>query len=427
MWSGMTGRFGDAWEQAERAFEFGTEIGEPDATVVYEHQWMFLSHTLSTPPETFTASSQFMSQPDTSRLAKAISLLDRGDLNGLRQTLGPQLNEELRDVPPLRRLQRGLLYAEMNAALGQLDRCRRLYGDLLPYAGTVNVQAACVASLGPVSFYLGVLARALGMVSEAAAHFEEAMTCAERLGIAPWAVRSRLELGQVALQRGLHEQASRLLVEAQAEAERLGMNVVSHRAAAALKEVGASPAVLAMRKEGDFWAVSFAGKTVRMRDAKGYRCLALLLARPGQEWDVIALESAAARRTEAEGTWVPTLAKGGDEGAAILDAEAKAAYRLRLNELVEELDEARAWNDAGREARVREEIGVLERELSVAVGFGGRDRRLGSPTEKARVRVTLAVRSALRRIREEFPELAEHLEERVRTGRVCVYLSDGGS
>jgi hypothetical protein len=64
------------------------------------------------------------------------------------------------------------------------------------------------------------------------------------------------------------------------------------------------------------------------------------------------------------------------------------------------------------------------RELSRAVGLGGRDRRAGSASERARVAVTRAVRQAMARISEQHTELGEHLDRTIRTGTYCSYLPD---
>jgi hypothetical protein len=67
---------------------------------------------------------------------------------------------------------------------------------------------------------------------------------------------------------------------------------------------------------------------------------------------------------------------------------------------------------------------IFLRELSRVVGLGGRDRRTGSASERARVSVTRAVRQALARIREHHAPLADHLERVVRTGTDCAYQPD---
>jgi non-specific serine/threonine protein kinase len=69
-------------------------------------------------------------------------------------------------------------------------------------------------------------------------------------------------------------------------------------------------------------------------------------------------------------------------------------------------------------------VDALTRQLAGAVGLGGRDRRLPSAAERARVNVTKAIRTAIRRIAEHDPALAEHLTRTVRTGTFCVYAAD---
>jgi hypothetical protein len=112
------------------------------------------------------------------------------------------------------------------------------------------------------------------------------------------------------------------------------------------------------------------------------------------------------------------------ETGEILDAQAKAEYRRRLTELEEELEEARTFSDPERAARAEEERDFLVRELAGAIGLGGRDRRAGSPSERARVSVTRAIRSALGRIREHSSALGDHLESTIRTGTFCSYIPD---
>jgi hypothetical protein len=107
-----------------------------------------------------------------------------------------------------------------------------------------------------------------------------------------------------------------------------------------------------------------------------------------------------------------------------LDAQAKAEYRHRLDELEDELDEARAFGDPERAARAEEERDFLVGELAGAIGLGGRDRRTGSAAERARVSVTRAIRSALARIQEHSPALGEHLERTIHTGTFCSYAPD---
>ncbi|HEY3258383.1 MAG TPA: hypothetical protein VGJ64_05965 [Gemmatimonadaceae bacterium] len=146
---------------------------------------------------------------------------------------------------------------------------------------------------------------------------------------------------------------------------------------------------------------------------KGLRYLARLLANPGHEFHVLDLVSFEGGRT----------AEVGDSGP-MLDPRAKDAYRRRLAEIEEDIEEARTQGDIERERQADAERDFLVRELSRAVGLGGRDRVAGSASERARASVTRAVRSAMRRIGEHDPPLGEHLRRTIRTGRSCVYLPD---
>jgi hypothetical protein len=107
----------------------------------------------------------------------------------------------------------------------------------------------------------------------------------------------------------------------------------------------------------------------------------------------------------------------------VLDARALAEYRRRLAELDDDLAEAERWNDTERASRARTERDFLLRELTSATGIHGHPRRLGSETERARVNVTRAIRSAIDRIRTHNPAAAAHLDQTVRTGTYCSYTA----
>jgi hypothetical protein len=148
--------------------------------------------------------------------------------------------------------------------------------------------------------------------------------------------------------------------------------------------------------------------------------LSRLLAEPGREFhvlDLVALERAP------DHAGPPASPTDGDAGE-LLDDRAKADYRRRLAEIDEDLADAHARADTARAAQAEVEREVLLRELSRAVGLGGRNRRAGSAPERARSAVTRAVRQAVARIRKHHAPLSEHLDRTIRTGTYCVYLPD---
>ena len=100
----------------------------------------------------------------------------------------------------------------------------------------------------------------------------------------------------------------------------------------------------------------------------------------------------------------------------MLDAQAKEAYRRRLAEIDEDIEEAQAIGDGERAAQAEVERDFLVRELARAVGLGGRDRRASSDSERARASVTRAIRQAMARIHDHHPALGDHLDRTIRTG-----------
>ncbi|MET0771023.1 MAG: hypothetical protein ABW081_14010, partial [Solirubrobacteraceae bacterium] len=160
-----------------------------------------------------------------------------------------------------------------------------------------------------------------------------------------------------------------------------------------------------LRREGETWRLARPGHDVHLRDSKGLRYLAA----------VVAAAPAGVHVLELAGTPVD------EPGHEVIDEAARAAYRRRLAELEHELDEADRLGDRARAVRADDERHALLGELSAAVGLGGRPRRSGSSAEKARKAVTNRSRTSLERIEREDPELAAHLRGSLRLGTECAY------
>ena len=77
-----------------------------------------------------------------------------------------------------------------------------------------------------------------------------------------------------------------------------------------------------LRKEGDYWTISYEGRAFRLKDTKGLRYLAELLRNPGREFHVLDLVAA-----DHEPGETPSTAVSFDLGDAgqLLDAPAKTA------------------------------------------------------------------------------------------------------
>jgi hypothetical protein len=231
------------------------------------------------------------------------------------------------------------------------------------------------------------------------------------------------------------ERAEEFLARTLETAGELGMSALESRATTLARDATSAPIrarasepiahSTVFRREGEYWSIAYEGDAFRLRDSKGLRYLARMLREPGRELhalDLVAGETGAERaeRTTEPGLMPASLGAAGE----ILDPQAKAEYRRRLDELEAEVDEARALGDPERAARADEERDFLVRELAGAIGLGGRDRRMGSPSERARVSVTRAIRGALARIGDQNSALGDHLERTIRTGTYCSYTPD---
>jgi non-specific serine/threonine protein kinase len=176
--------------------------------------------------------------------------------------------------------------------------------------------------------------------------------------------------------------------------------------------------VSTFRREGDYWTIGHHGAIFRFRDSKGLRYIGHLIRNPGREFYVLDLATTGIVRADGEQSPVPVVL--GDAGV-VLDAAAKAAYRRRLVDLREELEEAERFSDIGRATQARAEVDVLTSEIAAAVGLGGRDRKMASDVERARVAVTVRIKAAVRKIGQHHLTLGYHLATSIKTGRFCAY------
>ena len=164
---------------------------------------------------------------------------------------------------------------------------------------------------------------------------------------------------------------------------------------------------------------------MNLPDRKGMRHLSRLLAHPGREFHVLDLAAAeAGNPIHADDDEAAAAHFGFGDAGEMLDAKAKSAYQRRLAEIDDDIEDARARRDHIREEQADAERDFLVRELSRAVGLGGRGRRAGSVSERARSGITRAIRQAIGRIQQHNPDLGQHLQRTIRTGTYCSYLPD---
>jgi hypothetical protein len=253
-------------------------------------------------------------------------------------------------------------------ALGDDALCTALFDDLLPISTSCGVNGALVAFAGSHAHTAGLLAAALQR-GDATELLEHARETYRRLGAVGW------------------------LAE------------LDTRIAAAPRSV--------MRRHNGMWEIQYRGGRATVRDLKGLADIALLLSRPGQDVHVLELMGA------------PAFGTAGDE---LVDRRALDAYRRRLTELEDDHDEASSHHDDERLVRIDVERERILGELRRVTGPAGRARSFANrPAERARKAVAARVRDAIRKLRSDIPELADHLDAALVTGTYCRYRPEPGT
>lgn len=393
-----------------------------------------------------------------------------GDLrNEARNLLAVDLKTEFVDLPAdLTWLAAHVIYAHVTADLGDRRAAEVLYGRLRAWGGQFVYPG--LSGLGSVDHALGRLATVLGRFDEADRHLASALERAERIGAPLWLARAQLSSASLLLARDAPGDRPRnvaLLEEAIAGARRVGAGAVERRARSLLEHQramtvaaggGGSGQRLRLRpprvattkgtgegptgnrplegagprlvQEGDYWTIRLDTFEVRLRDSKGIRYLARLLSSPGVEMHAVDLqaghEAAGPKLPDGAAVELSVRRAGAEDAGEFLDPEAKRRYRVRIDELREQIDEAERFNDPERAASAREEVELIGRELAAAVGIGGRDRKAASQAERARVNVTRAIRNTINRIADHDETLGGHLEAAVHTGTFCSYQPSPG-
>jgi tetratricopeptide (TPR) repeat protein len=354
----------------------------------------------------------------------ALVRLAQGDAATAAASIGDALERPLRvpskERPPNTQLQRAPLLeaqVEIEIAVGDIARARSAADELERIAARFESKALAAGA----ALARGRVRLAEGDEVGGTQSFSEAVRRWNEVGAPYEAAIARLGLADAHRAGGREHQA-----DLESQAARTILAGIEAAPAPGPRDEHRVATGNVFRREGDYWLVVFDGNTVRVRDLKGMHYLARLLADPGREYhalDLVTAETGADARVDSGRATGLSRSSLGDAGE-VLDARAKRAYRRRLAEIDDDIDQARAAGDGERAAQADAERDFLMQELSRALGLGGRDRRAASASERARVGVTRAVRHAMTRIGEHHPELGEHLGRTIRTGTYCAYVPD---
>jgi class 3 adenylate cyclase len=170
------------------------------------------------------------------RLALVGFLAEAGRLDEARREFDQLAAEDFRDLPRDAQWVIGLaLISRACARIGDADRAATLYELLVPYDGTVVVAGRAAACNGPVSLYLGNLARTMSRTADAIRHLEDAVELARRMGDRPYVAESWQGLAAALFARGAagdRERALELLARVLETGQELGMRTLVEEALA---------------------------------------------------------------------------------------------------------------------------------------------------------------------------------------------------
>ncbi|MFI7285511.1 ATP-binding protein [Streptomyces anulatus] len=293
-----------------------------------------------------------------------------------------------------------------DGAEGDAGQARRLLGEVEREAGELalahmKAEAAALRTAPPITAAPTATATAIDASTAPRSGAATASGPAASGPAASGPAASRAQGPVASPDRGTAEALAEASAEAEAEA--------SAGSSAGTRAVPSAE----FRRNGPVWLLRWGGVTVHVPDAKGLRDLHSLLGLPGADVPAV-------RLLAPEGGDL-VVAAGQLGGDPVLDEEAKRRYKEHLARLDAEIDRAAARDDVRGVAEYDRERQALLDELRTAAGLGGRTRRLGDQTERARKTVTARIRDTLRKLDTLHPALATHLKASVTTGTTCAY------
>ena len=470
------GRYDEAERLANHAFMLGQGLGSMDQAYTFFAQLGLIYRDKGRLAEVENAFSSFAERNPDVPVFRATTAYVRAEL-GRDAEVKREFSYLLGlGFDSLR--QRGLdwtvvlvILTELCCYLADQAQAQQLYGLLLPFADR-NITYRDIVSFGSGATYLAKLAALARRFEEASVHFEAGLKFNERTGGRPWLAETQYEYAQMLLLRDSGSdrgQAERLLRLASETASAIGSVRLASKIASckAVHGIGSKAFAVApsardseiaagrqprvhyeepldatfdfgLRREGDYWVISFRNNLVRIKHLRGFEYIETLIGSPGREFYALNLigsgedksfqeskhsEASSVRIISNSGESLSLVSDLGDAGE-MLDANAKKAYRQRLVELNHDLAQAKERADVLRATALEEEIEAISKELRRAVGLMGRSRVAGSVAERARISVTRAIKTALDRVGDYDQEARRFLGRTIRTGTFCCFLPD---
>jgi tetratricopeptide (TPR) repeat protein len=239
----LEGRFDEAEEESNRAFEVAAGAGQPDAVPVFAAHLLELRWHQGRLAEIEPLVAQTVAEnPGIPgfRVVLALTYCELDRLDEAAALFEPDVSADFRTLPYDAIWLGAMSYlAEVCAQLGHRAGAERLYERLRPWGDQVVFSGAAVT--GSVHRYLGMLAATAGRLDDADAHLASALDVNDRLGAVVYAARTRLDWARVLATRQARSDLARareLTESALLSARELGLATVERRAEALDEELG---------------------------------------------------------------------------------------------------------------------------------------------------------------------------------------------
>ena len=160
------------------------------------------------------------------------------------------------------------------------------------------------------------------------------------------------------------------------------------------------------------WLIGLDGNVHLYCNALGLHQLHHLLQRPGQRVPVIDVAEVRGQKVVVNQLCEEDIA----------DDKALAQWKGQINSLRDQLEIAKETGNSERAAALEVESEALTLQISCAQSHRGIRRRLGDQGDKLRKRVSYTLRSSLKQIGRQSPDLGEHLKASIKMGFDCGYI-----
>lgn len=360
-----------------------------------------------------------------------------GQLDDARFTLAPIVCDGLQRIQPDGfALVTLCILAETLIYTPSVDWAEKLFERLAPFEDNLAVAGWGTAMEGAVAHFLAIVRLYQGDLVNARLFADKAIIINSGGNFQLWLARSKLLLASILHRSGDHlaeetvsEEAKRFcrtkgvpppevapvcLPHSDEEADGVDAPGYDRGSRRRIEKERRNQ----IYREGEYWWIEYCGQGIRIRDCKGLRHISHLVLHAGKEISSVELTQLSTGRSVDQDFNNLSLKPICDLKA---DGLALSAYRARLAEIRQDLDDPSIQTDYGQIERLQSEKGLLEQQLMAAVGYAGAKFVTDPTLERARINVRNAISSTVRRVTALHPGLGRHLAYSIRTGRMCSY------